>query len=174
MGLTRTLASLAAVFASGCALITAAPPEVEVATVELRTIGLLEQTLRVILCVSNPNQVELSFRGITATLDVADALLAQGTSEAAVRLPPAASVTVPLTVTTTTRNLGAQLLTVVRGGGGIDYRLSGTVSLAGSLPISVPFSRRGRLNPLEVGREVIVQAIPSATRCTAESSAQTG
>ncbi len=56
--------TLATVLCAGCALATATPPQVEVAAVELRGVGLLYQTLGVTLCVTNPNNSELAFRRI--------------------------------------------------------------------------------------------------------------
>lgn len=143
-----------ALLAAGCALAAATPPEVEVADVELRDLGLLDQTLGVTLCVSNPNTTELSFRRVTVALEVANAPLAEGASEAPVRLPPMASVLVPFTARTTVRNLGPQLWDVARSGG-VEYRLRGSVQLDGPLGISLPFSRTGRLGLLAAGARLL-------------------
>ena len=56
------LAASTGLLASGCALLTATPPEVEATRVELRGLGLLEQQLAVTLCATNPNGTELDFR----------------------------------------------------------------------------------------------------------------
>jgi len=101
---------------TGCTLATTTPPQVEVAGVELRGIGLLDQTLDVTLCVTNPNASELAFRRIQVAVDVAGSPLAEGVSEAPVRLPPQASILVPFTVVSTIRNLAPQLLGVLRAG----------------------------------------------------------
>lgn len=143
-----------ALLAAGCALAVATPPEVEVADVELRGLGLLDQALGVTLCVSNPNTTELSFRSVTVALEVANAPLAEGASERPVRLPPMASVLVPFTARTTARNLGPQLWDVVRSGG-VAYRLRGSVQLDGPLGISLPFSRTGRLGLLAAGARLL-------------------
>lgn len=165
----RILLLAAASLAAGCALVTATPPSVEVASVELRAIGFLDQVLGVTLCVSNPNRAELAFRRIAVAIDVGGAPLAAGESDAAVLLPPQQSVLVPFAVTTTVRHLGPQLLSIVRSGG-IDYRLSGTVTLAGSLPLALPFSRAGRLELLTAGPEALAEAVPPTTRCVARIS----
>ena len=144
-----------AAFTAGCALVTATPPEVEVAAVELRGLGVLDQALGVTLCVSNPNDAELSFRRVMVALEVAGAPLAESASEVPVRLPPRSSVLVPFTVATTVRNLGPQLLDVVRTGG-VDYRVRGRVQLDGALPITVPFSRGGRLDLLAAGARLLI------------------
>ena len=147
-------ASALALMMAGCALVPSTPPEVEVAGVELRGLGLLDQAFGATLCVSNPGDAVMSARRVTAALEVADAPLAEVASDAPVRLPPRSSVLVPLTVATTVRNLGPQLLEAVSTGG-VDYRVSGGVQLDGALPITVPFSRRGRLDLLAAGSRLL-------------------
>ena len=73
--------------------------------------------------------------------------LATGTSILPVRLPAASSTVVPLSVLTTTRNLGPQLLEMLRTGS-VTYRLHGLVALEGALGITVPYSRSGHLDPV--------------------------
>ena len=169
------LAPMFALLASGCALATATPPEVEVAAVELRGLSLLDQTLGVTLCVSNPNDTELSFRRITVGLEVAGAPLADSASDMPVRLPPRSSVLVPFTVATTVRNLGEQALDVVRTGG-LEYRVRGRVQLDGALGISLPFSRGGRLDLLAEGLRLLtlrgqLDALATGTRLLADTAA---
>ena len=154
-----------ALLASACTLLTATPPEVTVTRVELRGLSLLEQQLAVTLCVTNPNSAELDFRRITVVMDAAGAPLAEGVSNAPIRLPPQSSTLVPFTVVTTVRNLGPQLLGLVRTGG-VDYQLHGTVSLTGALALTLPFSRGGRLDVLTVGEDLLADAeSPARTRC---------
>ncbi len=144
---------------------TATPPQVEVAAVELRGVGLLDQTLGVTLCISNPNASELAFRRIQAAVDAAGSPLAEGTSEAPVRLPPRSSTLVPFIVASTVRNLGPQLLDVLATGS-VEYRVYGSITLE-TLGITVPFSRSGRLGLLTAGRELLADAIaPAGLRCT--------
>lgn len=158
--MTVSIASLC----SGCALVTAMPPQVEVAAVELRSAGLLDQTLGVTLCVTNPNRSELTFRRIAVGVDVQGSSFAEGVSDTVVRLPPSQSVLVPFTVVSTVRNLGPQLLGVVRTGA-VDYRLHGTVTLD-TLGITVPFSRGGRLGLATAGQLLLADAVsPSTLRC---------
>lgn len=169
--MTRLAIVAAALLAPVCTLLTATPPEVEVTGVELRGIGPLEQLLAVTLCVTNPNSAALEFRRITVAMDAAGAPLAEGASDSAVRLPPQSSVTVPFTVVMTVRNLGPQMLAVVRTGG-VNYRLHGTVSLTGSLALTLPFSRSGRLDLLTAGQELLTDAAtPAGTQCSAPRAA---
>ncbi len=110
-GLMRYIALSLALLITGCALATATPPKVEVAAVELRGLGLLDQTLGVTLCVTNLNNTELDFRRVTVELEVAGAPLAESASETPVRLPPRSSVLVPFTVATTLRSLALRCWT---------------------------------------------------------------
>ena len=125
MSLASRAAACLACIAAGCTLLTATPPRVAVRLVELRSVGLLTQQLAVELCVNNPNSASLDFRGVTAAVDAEGSALAEGTSEAAVLLPPRSSTLVPFQVVTTVRNLGPQLLGVLRTGS-VDYRIHET------------------------------------------------
>lgn len=163
--MSRPLAwTAAALLCTGCALATAAPPQVEVAAVELRGLGLLDQTLGVTLCVTNPNTSELSLRRIRVAVDAAGSPLAEGVSEAPIRLPPQSSVLVPFTVVSTIRHLGPQLLGIVRMGA-VQYRLHGSVTLD-ILGITLPFSRNGQLGLSTAGQELLTDAVePAPARC---------
>jgi len=162
---SRPLAGLAAaLLCTGCALATATPPQVEVTAVQVRGIGLLDQTLGVTLCVTNPNNSELAFRRIQVVVDAAGSPLAEGASEAPVRLPPRSSVLVPFTVVSTVRNLVPQLLGVLSSGA-VEYRLHGSITLE-TLGITVPFSRSGRFGLLTAGQELLSDAAaPTGLRC---------
>ncbi len=153
-----------ALLCTGCALATATPPQVEVADVQLRGVELLDQTLGVTLCVTNPNNSELAFRRIQVAVDAAGSPVAEGSSEAPVRLPPRSSTLVPFTVVSTVRNLVPQLFGVLSTGA-VEYRLHGSITLE-TLGITVPFSRSGRFGLLAAGRELLVDAVaPVGLRC---------
>ena len=156
--------------ASGCALATATPPTVEVASVELRGVGVLDQAFGVVLCVRHPNEAtELAFRRVRVAVDVGGAPLAESESEVPVRLAPRSSALVPFAVAATVGNLGPQLLGVLRTGA-VEYRLRGSVQLAGALAITLPFSRAGRLDLLSAGSSLLADATaPGGTRCAASS-----
>ena len=168
MSTISQLSTLAlAVGVTGCALVTATPPSVDVMGIRLVGMGLTEQQLAVTLCVTNPNSKELAFRRVTADLDVAGAPLAAGASDVAVQLPPLSSTTVPFTAVTTVRNLGPQLLAVFRSGA-VNYRVHGTVALQGALGITLPFSRSGRFDPVAGGLDWASAASdPSPSPCMA-------
>lgn len=150
---------------SSCALMTDTPPAVDVLAVRLVGFGLTEQQLAVTLCVTNPNNNEISFRQVTANFDVSGAPLASGRSEVAVQLPPQVSTVVPFTVIATAQSLGPQLFSILRTGS-IDYRVHGTVTFHG-FGITLPYSRTGHLDPLTAGLELASSASdPVLTRCS--------
>ena len=165
----RTALSLAplACLAASCTLLTATPPSAEVVRVELRSADLLDQQLGVTLCVTNPNDSTLAFRQVRVAVDIAGAPLADSVSETPVTLPPHSSVPVPFAVALTQRNLGTQLLDVVNSGA-LAYRVHGSVQLTGSLGITFPFSRSGRLDLVSGGAGLLADATaPAANRCQA-------
>ncbi len=149
---------------SGCALLTAAPPQVEVVQVELRGASLLDQSLAVALCVTNPNDTALNFRRVRVMADVSGAPLADTESKLPVRLPPRSSTLVPFAVTTTLRNLEPQLLGVIRNGA-LEYRMHGTVQLDGAVALTLPFSRSGRLDIATAGGLLADTGASTGTRC---------
>ena len=113
--------------------------------VRLAGLGLTEQQFAVTLCLTNPNPNPMAFSRITAALDVAGLPLAEGGSDVPVTLLPHSSVAVPFTVVATVQNLGPQLAGIFRDRG-LEYRLHGTVTLAGGLAFTVPYSKAGRLD----------------------------
>ncbi len=168
LGPARLAAILSAL--GGCAVASGKPPSVDVLSVRLVGVGLTEQQLSTVLCVSNPDEHELAFRRVTVTLDVSGAPLAEGVSDAAVKLPPLSSTAVPFTVVTTVRSLGPQLLGILQSGR-IDYRVHGTVSLQGWLGLTLPFSRSGHLDLLTGGLDLASAASDPAPRSCAEPAA---
>ena len=154
-----------ALLAAGCASLTATPPQVEVRSVTLRGVGLLDQALEVELCVTNPNDALLDFRGVTAGVDVGGMAFAEAASEAAVMLPPHSSTLVPFEVVTTLRNLGPRLLGIFKSGS-VDYRIHGAVELTGALHMSITYSHGGRLSLLSAAQEALGDsATPRYTHC---------
>jgi len=151
---------------SGCALVSATPPSVDVVSVRMVGIGLTDQQLSVMLCVTNPNDSEIAFRRVTANLDVLGAPFAAGESDVAVQLPPLSSTAVPFTVVTTIQNLEPQLMGLFRTGR-IGYRVHGTVTFRGALGITLPYSRGGELNALSTGQGLASAASDlTPSRCT--------
>ena len=168
---SRVIASLSALSClSGCALATDTAPSVEVLSVRLIGVGLSEQHLATVLCVTNPNRNEMAFRRAAVTLDVFNSPLASGSSELPIMLPPMSSTAVPFTVVTTVRNLAPQIMGVLREGS-LEYRIHGTVTLVGALGLTLPFSRSGQFDPLAGGLDLastVDDPVPS--RCASSSA----
>ncbi len=167
--MSRPLAWLAAaLLCTGCALATATLPQVEVAAVRLRGLGLLDQTLGVTLCVTNPNNSELAFWRIQVAVDATGNPLAEDASETPVRLAPRSSILMPFTVVSTMRNLVPQLFSVLSSGA-VDYRLHGSITLE-TQGVTVPFSRSGRFGLLAAEQEFLADAVtPVGLRCALAS-----
>ena len=152
---------------SGCALAIDPPPSVDVLDVRLVGFGLEEQQLATTLCVTNRSASTLAFRRVSVVLDVSGSPLAAGTSELPVSLAPLSSTPVSFTVVTTVRNLGPQLLDILRSGS-LDYRVHGSVAPNGAFGLALPYSRSGRLDLLAGGFELASAASdPSPSPCAA-------
>ena len=149
-------------------MLSAAPPAITVADIRLTGVGLLEQSVLLMLCATNPNRTELDVERVRFVLDVSGSALARGTSNTPIRLPPLASTAVPISITTTDRNLGSQVLSTLRTGS-IAYSLDGAVTLP-SLPVDIPFSKSGDLSLLSVGVQLAAADQSSApTPCQLSS-----
>ncbi len=146
---------LLCVAVQGCASVQ--PPKVDVLQARLSAIGILDQQLQVQLCVRNPNSRELAFSKVTANVAVSGERLTSAANDMPVTLPPLSSVTLPCTVSTTTRNLGDQLGSIL-GSGELHYTVSGVVVLRDFSIIGIPYSVRGRVKPQMVAGRLIGMA----------------
>lgn len=146
MRVTTAFAVLACAL-GGCAAVQ--PPRVDVLRARVSSAGLLDQQLQVRLCVSNPNARELAFSRVTFDVDVGGERLASGVNDSPVTLPPLRSVSLPFSVATTTRNLGAQLGSVL-GSGTLPYTVHGRIVLRDFSLIGIPYSVSGRLTPADL------------------------
>jgi len=139
-----------------------------VAAVQLRGIGLLDQTLGVTLCATNPSDSDLAFQRIQVAVDAVGSPLTEGASETPVRLPPRSSILMPFTVVSTMRNLVPQLFGVLSTGAA-EYRLHGSITLE-TQGVTVPFSRSDRFGLLAAGQEFLADAVtPVGLRCALAS-----
>ena len=141
--------------AQGCAAVR--PPEVDVLQAQLSVAGLLDQQLQVQLCVSNPNDRQLAFSKVTANVAIGGGRLASAVNETPVVLPPLASVALPFSVATTTRNLGDQLGSLL-GTGELRYTVSGVVVLRGFSLVAIPYSVSGTVTPQMLAGRLIGMA----------------
>jgi len=149
--LTRTTAGLLLVLAlAGCALGQHfETPRLSLIDVQLVSTELWEQRLKVRLRVQNPNDVALSVKGIEYTLDIAGQQVASGVSDVSFVVPALGEAQFDTNLTT--NMVGALLKLVGRGpdsiSNGVDYRLTGKISLASGWLRSVPFDERGNFKP---------------------------
>ncbi len=168
----RLLCLLAAAALPGCELIGAKTPAAAVMDVQLRGVALTQAQLAVTLCITNPNRTALDFSQVAVTLDVAGTPLIAGASVQPVSLPPLASTPVPFSVTAQIDNLGPQVLGILHAGQ-VNYRVHGTVTLPGSVGLTIPFSRSGHLDPLATGLDLALGAPdPHTTACSASAGIQ--
>ncbi len=163
-GGAQTCALLLPLLGAACAAANITPPQVAVDDVRLIGIGVEQSRFAVSLCVTNPNPSALSFRHVTSTIDVAGSPLASGASDEAVVLPAMASTEVPFTFAVTPDHLDNQVMSILRSGQ-IQYRVHGTVTIAGLLGIPIPYSRAGQMDLLSTGLQL------AATDRTVVSSA---
>ena len=136
----------------GCAAVQ--PPRVDVLQVRLSSVGLLDQQLQVQLCISNPNARELAFSRVTFDVDIGGERLASGVNDSPVTLPPLRAVSLPFSVATTTRNLGAQLGSIL-GTATVAYTVSGRIVLRDFSLVGIPYSVSGRLTPAGIAAGLV-------------------
>lgn len=117
-------------------------PQLTVVGIELVKADLLQQQLRVRMHVHNPNDRELSVRGIDYTVELAGDEFAHGDSERNFTVPALGDSEFDVNVFA---NAAPMLLKFATGArtDAVDYRIVGKVRLAGGLIRSVPFTQKG-------------------------------
>ena len=149
--LTRiTSGFLLALALAGCALRPHfETPQLSLIGVQLVSSDLWEQRLKVRLRVQNPNDAALSVKGIEYTLEIGGQKVASGVSDASFVVPALGETQFDTNLTT--NMVGALLKLLGRGpdslSTGVDYRLTGKISLASGWMRSVPFDERGTFKP---------------------------
>lgn len=129
---------------SGCASVRdLEPPDLSLVSLKLQTADILSQKLLVRVRVVNPNARELPIKGISYRIEVNDAELGQGATDAAFVVPAKGEAEFDMTVTTNLASAVSRLL--ARGGktDSLDYRLVGHVALSSGLLRRIPFDERG-------------------------------
>jgi LEA14-like dessication related protein len=122
----------AAATLTGCATISAwtslQSPQVEVAGIKLRSVGLSSGTFDVTLRVNNPNSVTLDGTSLTATIDAKGSRFAQVDLSNAFSLPKgeAVSLVVPVQIQWSGANTAIRELI---GAGSVPYRIGGRVTV---------------------------------------------
>ena len=118
-------------------------PEVNVASVEFVELGVVEQTLLLRLCVTNPNAVELNINSLAFSLEVNARAFAHGVSTSAVRVAAQGEALVEIRTVTRLGEIVRVLRQVRRGDAPLAYHLSGRVDVAGYGQL--PFERSAEL-----------------------------
>lgn len=137
-------AALLALLMCGCSSLQHfETPQVSIAGVQIVSIDVWQQRLRVHLHVHNPNDVPLPVKAIEYSLEAAGQQVASGSTDAGFTVPAGGDAEFDTTITT---NVASTLIGILARGGGpgqsIDYHLTGKVVLKGFLP-TLPFDQRG-------------------------------
>ena len=118
-------------------------PKLSVVSLKLQSADIFSQRMQVRMRVLNPNTRELPIKGITYRIEVNDANLAEGQTDAAFVVPAMGEAEFDVQVTANLAGALARLLS--RGGTPetIDYHLIGNVALSSGFLRRIPFDERG-------------------------------
>jgi len=137
------LSLLCTVLLAGCAALPKfEAPKLSVVSLKLQSGDIFSQRVLVHMRVLNPNARELPIKGLTYRIDVNDAELAQGITDAPFVVPALGEAEFDVQVTA---NLAGALLSVLsrRAQDTLDYRLRGSVALSSGFLRRIPFDERG-------------------------------
>ena len=144
----RTLAIvLLGAFLTGCASMggLSEPPRVSLVGIEPVDFQIFEQRFRITLRVQNPNDRDITIRGLDYEIVVNDRVFAQGVSGKPVTIPAWGENTAELEVVSTLQRFMEQIEQLgIRGEPTIDYSISGHASVDG-IPFPVPFEYQDSL-----------------------------
>ena len=129
----------------GCATLTGLDetPRVSLVGIDPVDFQLLEQRFRVTLRVQNPNDRDITIRGLDYAIVINDKVFAQGVSGKPVSVPAWGESIAELEVVSSLERIIDQLQTFgERASPDIDYALSGHVRIDG-VPFAIPFQYRG-------------------------------
>ncbi len=145
---------MAAALLTACAATKLEAPNLHVVNMEmLDSSSFFTQRVKVRVHVQNPNDIELPIKGVSATLFVQGEKFATGVSAEPFTVPAFGEGEFDLLVDASV----AGVLIRVLGKGksdqlmqsGLDYRLTGKVSLSSGMIRSIPFDETGTLKPPE-------------------------
>lgn len=129
--LQRALVSFLVLILAACSALTPKPlpPQVSVAAVEVKSVGVFEQRFDIVLRVANPNGFALTVEALEFDLDVNGQPFARGRSPLPARLAAASETDVVIEAVTRSDDLIRQLGTLAPGQlkQGLPYRLRGRV-----------------------------------------------
>jgi LEA14-like dessication related protein len=119
-------------------------PKLSVVSMKMQSADIFSQRLQLRMRVLNPNTRELPIKGISYRIEVNDAELAQGATDAAFVVPAMGEAEFDVQVTANLAGALAKFL--ARGGSSsetLDYRLVGSVALSSGFLRRIPFDERG-------------------------------
>jgi LEA14-like dessication related protein len=145
----RTIAPaiLAALLLTACASLTRdwLPPEVQVTSIQPERIALDQQTLRVGLKLKNPNDRMLPIKAMTYKLSLEGTQVAEGGGALDQQIPAFGEAPVEVTVVADAASALGLLPTLALKREPIEYRIAGTATVAGVLPL--PYRHSGEIDP---------------------------
>ncbi len=153
VSVTRALTLLCAtLLLSACASLTHdwLPPEVQLRSITPERIGLDQQTLRVGLNLKNPNDRMLPIKAMTYKLSLEGNEIAQGGGALDKQIPAFGEAPVEVSLVANAASALGLLPTLALRRDPIAYRISGTATVAGFVPIPYRFS--GEVKPDELIR----------------------
>ena len=118
-------------------------PKLSVVSMKMQSADLFSQRLQVRMRVLNPNDRELPIKGINYRIEVNDAELEQGLTEAPFVVPALGEAEFDVQVTANLATALSQILSRRGSSDTIDYRLIGEVKLASGFLRRIPFDERG-------------------------------
>jgi len=119
------------------------PPKLSVVSLKMQSADIFSQRLQVRMRVMNPNDRELPIKGIQYRIEVDEAELAQGLTQAPFVVPAMGETEFDVQVTANLAGALSKLLSRRGSSDTLDYRLVGEVSLSSGLLRHVPFDERG-------------------------------
>ncbi|MBK1633186.1 hypothetical protein CKO31_21010 [Thiohalocapsa halophila] len=140
-------ALLWALLLTACASLTRdwLPPEVQVTSITPERIALDQQTLRVRLSLRNPNDRMLPIKAMTYKLSLEGTQIAEGGGELDKQIPAFGEAPVEVTVVADAAKALGLLPRLALRREPIGYRIAGTVTVAGVVPI--PYRWSGEIEP---------------------------
>lgn len=144
---TIVAALLCALLLTACASLTRdwQPPEVQLTSIAPERIALDQQTLRVGLSLRNPNDRMLPIKAMTYRLSLEDTQIAEGGGALDKQIPAFGEAPVEVTVVADAAKALGLLPTLALRREPIGYRIAGTVTVAGVVPI--PYRWSGEIEP---------------------------
>jgi LEA14-like dessication related protein len=118
-------------------------PKLSVVSMKVQSGDIFSQRLLVHMRVINPNARELPIKGLNYRIDINDAELAQGITDAPFVVPAMGEAEFDVQVTANLASAITQLLSRRGSQDTIDYRLVGSVALSSGFLRRIPFDERG-------------------------------